>query len=511
MQSPALHRPVQIRARHILLICVTLIFAQSFLCRSSSAEESPPLSPSVVLALKLISTTHVNPVTGVVISGDGKVLVPADFVMEDGEYVVLDGGTDITSHGRPATILEGSMAGMLAILDVEGLDKPAITVSESAMRDNGLLHLVAFPLAKRIAAGDKPLRVPVRTQRLGPGGAIIASDETPLPNVFGPIMDACGYLAGLNLAVGLPSMDVGGAPVTLFSAQLLEALDSINISLKLAECPASIQADEIATPKDEQASKDEEANVEQLAPDDTADDQEETTSLDTPDGSMIETTDHVQGVEPSNTTTSEGNGTPSLWRIVPLWLVWLTAAILAVAVWKIVVFLRMHRHTGEDAVQESTETLTTLASDEPDTARLMTGDDHGADKPGTPPADSTQMPDVNALPDGFNAVLVIEGFLAGDVQFKRYCIVNTDNINIVVGRGDADVSIEHPAVSRAHVRLEGDGESMTVSDLGSSNGTFIRGVPCLPEEIMFIESKDEILLGEVRFCFHLINTDTFQR
>jgi len=445
-----------------------------------------------------------------VISDDGKVLVPSDFVMEDGEFVVLDGGTDITSHGRPANVLEGSVTGSLAILEVEGLNKPTITISKSAMQEESLLHLVAFPLAKRIAAGDQPLWVPVRTQRLGPRGAIIASDETPLPNVFGPVMDDCGYLAGLNLSVGKPSMDAGGVPVTLFSDQLVQALESMKINLTLAECPASIPTDDVATSVDDQTSMAKETEVEQGESDDNNDGQEEAENTETPDQALIETAERDQSVESSTTTLPESNRPPSLWRMIPLWLVLLTAVVLTMVIWKITVFLRLQRHPGEDTVQNSAVIINGLASDEPDTAQLKAGDEHSAGIPGDSPAGDTQMPDINTLPDGFNAVLVIEGFLGRDVRFKRFCMVNTDNINIVIGRGKADIGIEHPAISREHVRLAGDGDSMTVSDLGSSNGTFIRGIPCLPGEIMYIESKDEILLGEVRFCFHLLSRDPVQ-
>jgi pSer/pThr/pTyr-binding forkhead associated (FHA) protein len=48
---------------------------------------------------------------------------------------------------------------------------------------------------------------------------------------------------------------------------------------------------------------------------------------------------------------------------------------------------------------------------------------------------------------------------------------------------------------------------MTISDLGSSNGTFIRGIPCLPGEIMFIETDDEIFLGDVGFRISVLDKE----
>jgi pSer/pThr/pTyr-binding forkhead associated (FHA) protein len=103
--------------------------------------------------------------------------------------------------------------------------------------------------------------------------------------------------------------------------------------------------------------------------------------------------------------------------------------------------------------------------------------------------------------------VIIEGYLDADTRFKRLCAVNTEQINLVIGRGQAGINIDHPAISRAHARLQRDTQSMTLSDLGSSNGTFIRGIPCLPGEIMFIEAEDEIFLGDVRFRISVLSKE----
>ena len=58
-----------------------------------------------VPVLRLVSATHVEPTTGVVISDSGLVLVPADFATIGDEIIVLDGGTDIIRNGRPAKII----------------------------------------------------------------------------------------------------------------------------------------------------------------------------------------------------------------------------------------------------------------------------------------------------------------------------------------------------------------------------------------------------------------------
>jgi len=102
------------------------------------------------------------------------------------------------------------------------------------------------------------------------------------------------------------------------------------------------------------------------------------------------------------------------------------------------------------------------------------------------------------MPPGCNGFVKIEGLLDTDIRFERFCAVDTQRINIVIGRGESDISIEHPAISRTHARIECDAEHMTLSDLGSSNGTFIRGIPCLAGEVLFINDSDDIALGDVR-------------
>ena len=45
---------------------------------------------------------------------------------------------------------------------------------------------------------------------------------------------------------------------------------------------------------------------------------------------------------------------------------------------------------------------------------------------------------------------------------------------------------------------------LTITDLGSSNGTSINGIPCLEGEIMFIEPGDIIILGNARFSYEIM-------
>ena len=99
------------------------------------------------------------PIAGVlVISDDGLVLVPSEFVEGTAEIIVLDGGTDITSNGRPGTVQARSPDTGMAILSVDGLKRPGIRLSQTHDLYADGMHFQAFPPARLIAAGAPPLK-----------------------------------------------------------------------------------------------------------------------------------------------------------------------------------------------------------------------------------------------------------------------------------------------------------------------------------------------------------------
>ena len=48
-------------------------------------------------------------------------------------------------------------------------------------------------------------------------------------------------------------------------------------------------------------------------------------------------------------------------------------------------------------------------------------------------------------------------------------------VEVVIGRQDADLVLKDPEVSRRHAVLRRSGESVVIEDLGSTNGTFVKG------------------------------------
>lgn len=433
-------------SQHLLIAVVVLL---SVLPATASAQTPPGTPEAIVLVLKLVSKTHVRPTTGVVISNDGMVLVPADFVAAGDEIVIMQGGTDIMRNGRPGRTVKRSAVDGLAVLSVEGLDRPAIILSEDRLLQDHVYHLAAFPPADKLAEGAQPLWVPVKLTRNNSTGGFEVSAATPLPASTGPIVDNCGYLVGLNLAEG---KDI----VVVLGDELSVIFDSMQIGLQSSRCRTPIATEAIPEKSDSEGPA-----ALPIQPD-------------------IEVEANNRASPAVNTTATKpkpASGRPSLFSIVPIWLWLIGGAILLAVLAKLIFFLRLNKHDPQQIPVE------------PDTTELHAG------TVAVEPAQSS---------DG---EVVVEGALGDGTPFRLVCKVNTRQIDVVIGRSDADLCIEAAAVSSRHARLKSVGESLTISDLGSSHGTFIRGIPCLPNEVMMITPEDEILLGEVRVSISVCSKD----
>ncbi len=101
-----------------------------------------------------------------------------------------------------------------------------------------------------------------------------------------------------------------------------------------------------------------------------------------------------------------------------------------------------------------------------------------------PPDDQAPDDVTGVLPQ---VLLRLDDFIAGEPTLPlAYLLVVTgpargttlvvDRLPLVVGRSDeADLVIPDETVSRRHAELRGDRSALEVEDLGSSNGTTLRG------------------------------------
>src|SRR6185436_1508202 len=76
-----------------------------------------------------------------------------------------------------------------------------------------------------------------------------------------------------------------------------------------------------------------------------------------------------------------------------------------------------------------------------------------------------------------------------------------DSERMTVGSLESnDVVVDFDGISRVHAVFERFGDTWTVRDLGSRNGTFVNGGRIIGEHAL--HSGDEVLLGRLRLVFH---------
>ena len=73
--------------------------------------------------------------------------------------------------------------------------------------------------------------------------------------------------------------------------------------------------------------------------------------------------------------------------------------------------------------------------------------------------------------------------------------------NIIGRAGDAAVRIRSDEVSRHHARIIVSSSGATIEDLGSTNGTVVKGRPI--HQVCDLQDGDEILIGGLPLSFHI--------
>ena len=472
----------------VLCLFFLLSFSGSALAqnlqRGGDAYTVPPGSmPSwTVPVLRLVSSTHVVPTTGIVISDTGLVLVPKDFAGMNDEIIVLDGGTDIIRNGRPARIEREFTLEGLQVLLVEGLKRRGVTLAAGVPAEGSEVVLTAFPPAEQITEGRPPLSIPASIVIFPETGNPAISGETKLPNVTGGLVDACGNLVGISLADDIQSMEPSPATRYQWRKSLLYILNEMQLTVREHDC--SSQAGETAVEEPAIAETEEPAIEETVVAEEEppiAPAPEEEAVMEEPLTMEEELpVDILPPVEQDSfdDQSADDESSAGSWP-------WLLAALVLFGLGYFLHRLRRSRHGetgGDTAGNQVTGHLPTL---------------QGAEE------------DAQAAHPALDSLVLIRGVLADGTEFEASCPVSERAINITIGRGDSDLIIESQAVSRQHVNLNGTRWELTVSDLGSSNGTSINGVPCLEGEIMFIEPGDTLVLGDARCTIEINPRNAF--
>jgi hypothetical protein len=109
------------------------------------------------------------------------------------------------------------------------------------------------------------------------------------------------------------------------------------------------------------------------------------------------------------------------------------------------------------------------------------------------PIEERSLPELAPLPPTRRySLAVILGANAGQ-------IFPLTQPRIVLGRGvNCDIQLQDSEVSRRHAMLEIKGESATLTDLGSTNGTFVDGVRV---QLKGLEAHQEFSLGTTTLMF----------
>ena len=476
----------------------------------SQAESMPRWAVPV---LRLVSATHVEPTTGVVISDSGLVLVPVDFASFGDEIIVLDGGTDIIRNGRPAKITQRFPEEGLQVLSVKALQRKGAGFSAAMLTDGSEVRLSAFPPAEMIAQGAPPLDIPATVTILSENGRPGISGQSPLPNVTGALLDECGMLAGYSSADGVQSMSMSETPGYQWKETLKRLMIEMQLEPRITDCSQRAGTvtgsdDETALPEVEDIVPEpgDDALSDEPEPDsdhklDSAEDSEDpgtspeieaddVAGEELPqeaeqlpdDESLVEMVILPPYEEESMADASAQPAAPESPVIeqqgVPAWL-WLLAAVLLIGAG-----LVLHR------IRNSKAGDSTVEAKHPTVLDPSVGGEEEADPEYAAP--------------GLDSHLRISGLLTDGTAFEASCKVSSHAINLVIGRGNADLIIDSAAVSRRHASMNGADDLLTLSDLGSSNGTSINGVPCLEGETMFIRPGDMIVLGNARFSYEVL-------
>lgn len=430
-----------------LLTCLLSVLWITLLWPSASDAQGLPtraiMPEEIVLVFKTTGEEAVQPTTGVIVgrsrNGEALVVVPASFLADELPVFVLDVGSDLIRDGLAAAIHQQSPDSPLAVIAVPGMQRRAAKVTFNPPDEEHEVRLAAWPPADMMASRAPPYWIPVdvASKRTGAPQALLGNSV--VPNLTGPLIDLCGHLAGMVIANGEPGAGIGATPQVLLNDELLREAETLELDLQFEACTQIAPTGSVAIPQQSQ----------------------------------------------SGMRNGEGNQTPleNLLKDANLGMgaiVFVLSAVISGIIFWVLVKRRAAAQRRQKLKRTlAQETMTFSATGLP---TRLTREEPKTFNPGT-------------RPPGTNGWLRIEGSHADGRPLRAVTAITEGKFQAVIGRAGVALSADGPGISRKHAVIMSEGGRLTISDLGSRNGTFVNGVRCQPDEVFYIEPGDKLLIG----------------
>jgi hypothetical protein len=335
------------------------------------------------------------------------------------------------------------------VIAVNGLNRRPIRLTYNPPATDHELRLAAFPPAQQLAVGDAPYWAPVNVSAGGVDLQQKLLDPEAVPALTGPLIDLCEQWSGLIIAA---DPETSGAPRAILNDELIGLLESMGVRIQLEACV------EVA-----------------------------------PVGGFDDQTAVYQPVPAS--TPAQRNNNPSVLpdalgdfaslRALIVFASVVLLSLIAFWLWS-KTRARKKREIRRKKAREAT-TVTYSSSGMPTQVSA-------------PPPETTAF---GTRPPGTTSWLKVEGVHADGRPLRGVVGVDERNFRVEIGRAGAHLAIDGPGISRRHAVITGENGVMTISDMGSRNGTFVNGIACQKHEIFYLKDKDVLLLGAAQVSITL--------
>ncbi len=119
-----------------------------------------------------------------------------------------------------------------------------------------------------------------------------------------------------------------------------------------------------------------------------------------------------------------------------------------------------------------------------------------------PDSDSPAAPEAPDAPvaEAADAVAWLRGVAQGG-SAPTDIPIRVGTVNIGRRAGNDHIISGDPYVSGRHAAIHCDGPTVTLTDLGSTNGTMVNGMRITPDDPMLLQDGDEISIGQGKYVF----------